>query len=67
MAYKETHEIELPPVTLPAGVELRTAQVESGQTIVFVKVTTSDSKVGAVQTLKQAFAALQAAAAGDLS
>lgn len=70
MPYKETHEIELPPVTLPVGVDLRSSQVSTAdglRTVVFITVTVHDSKANAIQTLKDGFAALQAAAAGDLA
>lgn len=67
MGYTETHQIEIPPITLPAGVSVVVTVVAGtgGQQAVQITGVTSTSKEDTIALLHEAFALLQTAASAE--
>lgn len=67
MPYKETHEIEIGPITLPAGVTVAVSLVPAtgGQQAVTITATTSSSRADTAALLALAFAELMTAASAE--
>ena len=67
MSYTETHSIEIPPITLPAGVSVEVTVVPGtgGQQAVRITGTTATSKADTVSLLQEAFALLMTAASAE--
>ena len=67
LPYTETHEIQIGPITLPAGVtvDVQTATGTGGLQAVTIVGSTGSSKPDTVALLLQTFAMLMTAAAGE--
>lgn len=68
MPYSETHQIEIPPITLPVGVTVEVTQVQGStglQSVVQITGVTGTSKVDTATLLSEAFAILMTAASAE--
>lgn len=68
MPYSETHQIDIPPITLPVGVTVTVTEVQGSsglQSVVQITGVTSTSKTDTQALLEQAFAILMTAASAE--
>jgi hypothetical protein len=65
--YTETHQIDIPPITLPSGVTVSVTVVAGtgGQQAVEISGVTSTSKTDTQALLQEAFALLMTAASNE--
>lgn len=68
MPYSETHQIDIPPITLPVGVTVTVTEVQGSsalQSVVQITGVTSTAKADTQTLLSEAFAILMTAASAE--
>lgn len=68
MPYSETHQIDIPPITLPVGVTVTVVEVQGSsglQSVVQITGVTATAKADTQALLEQAFAILMTAASAE--
>lgn len=68
MPYSETHQIDIPPITLPVGVTVTVTEVQGAnalQSVVQITGVTSTAKADTQTLLSEAFAILMTAASAE--
>ena len=68
MHYSETHQIDIPPITLPVGVTVTVTEVQGSsglQSVVRITGITSTARTDTQNLLESAFAILMTAASAE--